>query len=106
MAFNKKMHPWKGDFQVFVFIKSIQIRDVVGGIHDCHGLLNDFISPVSLIKQCLKDISPIPTINPPPRKNIKYIRPGSSEYVKFLAFGRFFQVKRHKFFTLGRSRYI
>ena len=32
--------------------------------------------------------------------------PGSSEYVRFLAFGRFFQVKRHKFYTLGRSRYI
>ena len=31
--------------------------------------------------------------------------PGSSRYVKFLPFGRFFRVKRHKFYTLGRSRY-
>ena len=32
--------------------------------------------------------------------------PGSSRYVKFLPFGSFFFVKRHKFYTLGRSRYI
>ena len=32
--------------------------------------------------------------------------PGSSKYVKFLPFGWFFLVKRHKFYTLGRSRYI
>ena len=32
--------------------------------------------------------------------------PGSSRYVKFLPFGKFFRVKRHKFYTLGRSRYI
>ncbi len=31
--------------------------------------------------------------------------PGSSRYVKFLPFGRFFLVKRHTFYTLGRSRY-
>ena len=32
--------------------------------------------------------------------------PGSSRYVKFQPFGRFFWVKTHKFYTLGRSRYI
>ena len=31
--------------------------------------------------------------------------PGSSRYVKCLPFGSFFWVKRHKFYTLGRSRY-
>ena len=32
--------------------------------------------------------------------------PGSSKYVKFPPFGRFFMVKYHKFYTLGRSIYI
>ena len=36
---------------------------------------------------------------------VPFIIPGSSRYVKFLPFGRFFRVKRHKFYTLGRSRY-
>ena len=37
------------------------------------------------------------------RKDV-YLDSGSSRYVKFLPFGRFL-VKRHKFCTLGRSRY-
>ena len=32
--------------------------------------------------------------------------PGSSRYVKFLPFGRFLGEFRHKFYTLGRCRYI
>ena len=33
--------------------------------------------------------------------------PGSSKYVAFVPFGRFFfRVKRHNFYTLGRFRYI
>ena len=36
---------------------------------------------------------------------VPYI-PGSSRYVKFLPFGRFFLVKRHKFYPIGRSRFM
>ena len=35
-----------------------------------------------------------------------YIYLGSSRHVKCLPFGSFCWVKRHKFYTLGRSRYI
>ena len=45
-------------------------------------------------------------VNHPFISEFKINIPGSSRYVKFLPFGRFLLVKRHKFYTLGRSRYI
>ena len=38
--------------------------------------------------------------------NVGFAIPGSSRYAKILPCGRFFVVKRHKFYTLGRSRYV
>ena len=40
------------------------------------------------------------------RRYVYIYIPGSSRYVKFLPFGRFLGEFRHKFYTLGRCRYI
>ena len=38
-------------------------------------------------------------------EKVAVVRTPRTRYVKFLPFGRFLLVKRHKFYTLGRSRY-